>query len=80
MCRTLTKEEINELKEKQLDDMELIVGQDHCWYLYSNSIDGYYYTGLSTSKIDEYELIEIVNRNGEYYQDDALWIFGDIDI
>ena len=45
-------------------DYDLVMGQDHEWYLYSNILNAWYPTGLSWSQYDEDEMIAIVNARG----------------
>ena len=43
---------------------EMIMGQDHEWWLYDNDTDLYYPTGLSWNRVSEDEAIEIITREG----------------
>ena len=46
------------------DDYELVSGQDHEWYLYSNKNDSWYPTGFSWNRVDEDEMIAAINAMG----------------
>ena len=60
-----------------LEDMIIIKGQDHCYWIYSNERDQYLPTDISWGDTDEEEFIEIIN-NMAYLIEEEDWI-NDID-
>lgn len=55
---------------------DLIMGQDHEWWLYDDATGLYYPTGLSWNRVTEDEVKEIVAREGT----DGDWLVIDYDI
>ena len=55
------------------NDIEIILGQDHVWWLYSNERDQYCRTGLRYRTNDENDVRKYVDENGiveEAWQDE----------
>lgn len=52
-------------KEKiDYEKHEVIMGQDHCYWVYSNETDKYYETSVSWNKYDENDFVEKFNTVG----------------
>ena len=77
--RTLNQEELNTLENAGPSDLEIIMGQDHDWWVYSNSLDAYLCLNLSTSNYNENQIREMI-QDPSFFSKDDLWNFGDIDV
>ena len=51
-------------KEKISEDMEIIRGQDHDYWIYNNDTDMYYPTSESWNAMEENEFVEVFNTIG----------------
>lgn len=55
---------LNEKEKIDLEKMEIIKGQDHCYWIYSNESDSYYQTSVSWNQYDEDTFIKTFNTIG----------------
>ena len=77
--RVLKPKEMAAVKKAGPDDLVIIMGQDHDWWVYSNAIDAYLCLNISTSNFTEDQVNEMI-REPKFFSEDDLWNFGDIDV
>lgn len=54
-----------------INDLEIIKAQDHCYWIYSNSMDAYYETDISWNQTSEENFIKYLQTLGIQKKD---WI------
>ncbi len=77
--RRLTLEELAKVIRAGQSDLEIILGQDHCYYLYSNTLDAYCPMDYKGWKQEESFIQELVNRSERLFPL-MTWYFGEIEI
>lgn len=75
--RTLTTKELDKLTAAGKTDLELVAGQDHDWWIYSNTLDAYWCTNIPVRKLTIQELRTLVWTDKRYLQPNNIWYFGD---
>lgn len=73
LLRRLTDEEYTQIN---MNNIIMVLGQDHEWYIYSDDINAFCGTGRTLQKVKtEEQMLELVKTEGIHR--DATWNFGD---